>query len=335
MNVLAIRLARFGDVVLLLPALGRLKAVLPDSRLTLLTGGPCGPLAEMCPAIDHVISVDRVSMRDGSRLRAIQDIGRLLRNVRSRGFDLTIDFHGLRETSLLAWLSGSGQRLGLKRFDQSYLGFCFNLEPVAEDKTIHVANMFMRIAERGSGGSGLGGEPLAPPLVVPESARAWTASVLPAGPRVVLYVDAPVPERIWPPERFAAVGDYAAGHWNSGVVVLSGPSGGRLVQKILGVARYGAEFHAFSNLTIPQLAAVVESGTLLISNDTGPMHLGPAFGVPTLGLFSVGVPEHFRPSGVGDQFVQGNPIEKIEVEEVIGRIDRMWATPARDTHRDA
>src|SRR5262249_29016335 len=128
--------------------LARLKAGLPGAELSFLTGHRCSALAAMCPAIDHVIAIDRIRMRDGPIWRAVVDMGRLAQEVRRSKFDLVIDCHGLRETNLLAWLSGAPQRVGLERYDQSYLSFCFNMPPVAEDKSLHVSEMFLRIAQR-------------------------------------------------------------------------------------------------------------------------------------------------------------------------------------------
>src|SRR6058998_3903827 len=147
MNILAIRFARLGDTVLLLPALSLLKRALPDARLTLLTGHPYAPLAEMCPAIDEVLAVDRLEMRDGPALKALLDIHRLVRDVRRRAFDLVIDFHSFRETNLLTWFSGAPVRIGMKRYNAPYLNFCFNRPPIAEDKSLHVAEMFEKIVE--------------------------------------------------------------------------------------------------------------------------------------------------------------------------------------------
>ena len=66
-----------------------------------------------------------------------------------------------------------------------------------------------------------------------------------------------------------------------------------------------------------------------MSNDTGPMHLGPALGIPTVGIFSVGLPVHFRPTGSADAYVQGNPIESIPVKDVIETVERVWGASAR------
>src|SRR5262249_62380752 len=86
-------------------------------------------------------------MRDGSRSAALRDITRLVGEVRRRRFDLVIDFHSFRETNLLTWLSGAHVRIGMKRYRAPYLNFCFNRPPIAEDKSLHVAEMFQKVVE--------------------------------------------------------------------------------------------------------------------------------------------------------------------------------------------
>jgi ADP-heptose:LPS heptosyltransferase len=317
-NILAVRFMRLGDVTLLLPALTHLKKYYPQSRLTLLTDQRCVPLAEMCPSIDDVMSVDRLGMRDGPLFPALKNMTKLIAEVRRRRFDLVIDFLSFRETNLLAWLSGAPKRLGMKRYDRSYLGFCFNMPPVKEDKSIHVAEMFQRIVDSVAPGY-MPCMDISPVLVVPDHARDWAANTLPNGPVLSLYVDAPVPERQWPEEDFAEVARFAAGKLGATVAVLAG-GGGNL--------RPFSEIHdrviALSNVSIPQLAAVIARSKLLISNDTGPMHLGPALGIPTLGLFSVGYPEHYRPLGERSRFLRAENIDDIGVGDVIEQIGHTW-----------
>ncbi len=325
MNILAIRLARLGDVVLLLPALCALKAAWPGARLALLTGHLCAPLAEMCPAIDEVIAVDRVSMRDGSRLNAALRIAQLVWDIRKRAFDLVIDFHSFRETNLLAWLSGAPARLGLKRFEAPYLSFCFNRPPVFEDKSLHVKEMFRRVVN---------GIPILEPashedcggLVIPRDLREWAAGLSPERPPIALYVDAPVEDRRWPPERFAEVADFAIEEFGTLILTLAGADGARLAEAVRRESRNPDRIRVFTTATIPQLVALIASARLLVSNDTGPMHIGPAVGVPTLGLFSVGFPEHFRPTGPADRFLRGNPIHRIQTRDVIEAVTEMWAS---------
>ena len=330
MKILAIRLARFGDVVLLLPALNSLKSSVVDCHITFLTDHRLAPLGRMCPAIDDVIAVDRISMRDGSRWESLKSMYQVIRGIRRRRFDLVVDFHGFRETNLLAWVSGAPQRIGLKRFDQSFLDFCFNLPPVLEDKSIHVADMFQRVADRVPIAKTSPLSALSAALVVPDSGRTWAREKLPAQNFAALYVDAPTPKRVWPAEKFAALADLLAGRFDLDVVVVAGIEGARHVQKVQEASRVPERIHTFSNLQIPQLAALVESAQLWISNDTGPMHLGPILNTPTLGLFSIGLPEHFRPAGLRNLYVKGNPIESIRVEDVVKQVERLRSTGRPD-----
>ena len=314
MRILAIRFARFGDIVLLLPALRLLKARLPDSHLTFLTDARWRDLAAMCPAIDEVLTMDRIGMRDGSSIRALADILRFGGDVRRMKFDAVIDFHGFRETNLIAWWSRAPERLGLQRADQSFLPFCFNRPAVLEDKAIHVSEMFIRVVDQFV--PARDSHRLSPSLVVPDQALRWAKENIP-NTFAVLYVDAPVKERIWPLDRFASLADYLAKKDKGEVILVTGS--GQPVPALPPSVR------VLSNLTIPQLAATIAAARLLVSNDTGPMHLGPSLGIPTVGLFSVGLPLHFRPTGQWDTYVQGNPIESIELGPVVEAVERVCA----------
>ncbi|HYR91088.1 MAG TPA: glycosyltransferase family 9 protein [Terriglobia bacterium] len=320
-KILAIRFARLGDVILLLPALRSLKAAFPGSRLTFLTGHRCAPVANLCPEIDEVIAVDRVAMRDGPVWRALRKMVRLVREIRRNRFDLVVDFHSFRETNLLTWVSGAPVRVGMKRYHAPYLSFCFNRPPVVEDKSLHVAEMFRRVVESVMNEPSSG----TAKLVIPEDLRRWAGQNLPDGPKIALYTDAPVRDRVWPPERFAAVADFAVERLGATVLVFSGEEGSGLAERVRKASRIPARLLTFTGVTIPQLAALIASTQLLVSNDTGPMHLGPALGIPTLGLFSVGYPEHFRPTGPADRFLRANPIDGISVTAVIEAVDQMWS----------
>ena len=325
MKILAIRFARLGDIVLLLPALTQLKKAFPGSHLTFLTGHRCASIAGLCPAIDDIISIDRIALRDGPIGGAIFEMARLVRTIRRRRFDLVVDFHSFRETNLLVWLTGAPKRAALRRHNAPYLPFCFNSPPVVEDKTIHVRDMFRRVV------AGVAGH--LPPateqtLVVPHEMRHWAEQVMEVGSRLALYIDAPVQERVWPAEYFASLADFAIERFGARVAVISGAEGRPLIERVKVSSRHAKELSCFADVSLPQLAALVASARLLVSNDTGPMHLGPALRVPTLALFSVGYPEHFGPTGPTDRFLRENPIDRIEINKVIEATEQMWATAA-------
>jgi heptosyltransferase-3 len=256
--------------------------------------------------------------------KAVQRMTGLVREIRHRKFDLLIDFHSFRETNLLAGLSGATNRIAMKRHQAAYWGFCFNQPPVAEDKSLHVAAMFERVvagitrANTSPAVAAIYDRTHRPLLSIPNTVRDME--------RLVLFVDAPVRDRIWPPERFASVADFAVERLGARVVAVSSSTGAELAQRVRKATRYPEHVSIETDLTLPQLAAIIASARLLVSNDTGPMHIGPAVGVTTLGLFSVGFPEHFRPIGPNDRYLRRMPIERIKTEEVIANVEQMWTT---------
>ena len=313
---------RLGDVTLLLPALTHLKACYPSSRITLLTDERCAALAEMCPSIDEVLTANRLGMRDGPVLPALNSMRKLIADIRSRKFDLVIDFLSFRETNLLTWLSGAPNRIGMKRHDRAYLRFCFNLPPVNEDKSIHVAEMFERIVNAVAGERVSAAK--SSPILVPDSARTWAAETVPGEPILSLYVGAPVAVRRWPEEHFARVADFGVEKLGAKVAVFAGGPDGKIAERIRTQTHKPDHVIVLNDVSIPQLSAVIARSRLLVSNDTGPMHLGPALGIPTLGLFSVGYPEHYRPLGEHSRFLRAQKIEDISAEDVCRHLREMW-----------
>lgn len=322
-HILAIRLGRLGDVTLLLPSLWLLRAGFPGSRLTLLTSMPYAPLAEMCPWVDAVMPLDRLGMRDGPKLRALGEIRSFVRSLRSCRFDLVVDFHSFRETNLMAWISGAPYRLGMRREEASYLRFCFNLPPAPEDKGLHVAEMFRRVA-LAVPGLGDPGPPVEASIRAPEAPSGSQA------PGVALYIGASVPSRRWPAGRFAELAAWLVDRWEVSVRVLSGNTAEEEADaaRVVASAARGERVRAAGRLGIAGLVGEIAAAGLLVSNDSGPMHLGSAVGTPTLGLFSDSLPEHYRPVGPADRFLRGVPIGEIGLSQVVGVLGEMRSAMA-------
>jgi ADP-heptose:LPS heptosyltransferase len=197
------------------------------------------------------------------------------------------------------------------------------MPPVQEDKSIHVAEMFQRIVNAVAPGCAPSSN-LPSVLVVPDHARRWAAQSIPDGPLLSLYVGAPVAVRRWPEKEFAAVADFAVREFGARVAVLAGTPDTYLARNVRQLCCQRDKVVVFENMSISQLAAVIARSQLLVSNDTGPMHIGPALGVPTLGLFSVGYPEHYRPLGTLSRFLRAEAIENIGLEDVLRQVSEMW-----------
>lgn len=140
--------------------------------------------------------------------------------------------------------------------------------------------------------------PIAPPLVEVERWR----DILGGGePRVALFPGANAPARRWNPDRFAAVAR-ALAREGVRVLVLGGPGERRLTARVAGDTPGVEDLGGRTDLT--GLAAVLSLVRLLVTNDTGPMHLAAAVGTPTLTLWGSSDPAEVHPLGAEDRRVQ-------------------------------
>ena len=325
-NILAIRLSGIGDVILMMPALAELKRAFPKASLTLITGSQCVTIAELCPYIDNVVPVDRKALKNKPKLRAAREIYSLIRNVQTDDFDLVIDFHSLRETNLITWVSGAPQRLGLKRSERAYLSFCFNLEPAVQNNDLHMQDTFRALA-RGVPGLESSDDMNGPVIEIPSEAKAVATRLAVEGPVVALNVGASRAPRRWAAERFSTLASHAVDHLGASVLIIGGASPGEeaVAREVQNGAGNVERVHLANGLSFPEVAAAIDLVDLLVSNDSGPMHLGPALGVPTIGIFAGGSPRHYHPSGPLDQYVEGNSMDEIPVEAVVQVLDEVWA----------
>lgn len=138
--------------------------------------------------------------------------------------------------------------------------------------------------------------PPVPRLVVPGALRARWREVtgLADGPVVGIFPGGNASSRRWDPERFAAVARRLAGE-GARVVVFGGPSERGLAAEVAG----DVALNVAGRTDLPLLAAGLAACDLLITNDTGPMHLAAAVGTATISLWGAGDPAETGPLGEG------------------------------------
>ena len=132
-----------GDVILSLPALRAVRERFPAAHLTAIVGKSAAGIIEIAGVFDEKIIVDRVALRDGKKLRSINQIRKIVGDVRRRKFDFIIDFHSLSETNLLGFVAGAKRRLYSNRENRS-LDFLakFTPRPPLEDKSKHISERY-------------------------------------------------------------------------------------------------------------------------------------------------------------------------------------------------
>ena len=269
-----------GDAVLTLPALEALDGRFPQAEITLLARPWVGGLFANHPAVDRIIEY-----RSEDAHRGVRGRWRLTRELKEGRFDLAVLFPNSLDAALTPWLAGIPRRVGYPTDGRGWL----LTHPVSNRSAAagrHQVERYLAIV-RALGGDGT----LSPRLPVADEARRRSDDLLreqgiaPAGPLVAMspgsvYGSA----KRWPAERFAAVADGLA-ESRGATILLIGSEGERpiLDQAAAHMRRPAVNLGGRTDLLA--LVGVLERARLLVSNDTGAMHVAAAVGTPVLAVF--------------------------------------------------
>lgn len=324
-RILAVRLGGIGDIVLAIPALHRIRHALGASSLTLLTDTRYVPLVELIPDIGGAIAVDRIAMESESWVRRGRDLIDLGLELRSRRFDLAIDLHGFPESNLFCGFSGARHRIGICRSDKVYLHACFDLEPARVDPGMHLEDVYAAAAGRLVGEAGHD-ESRSPLLEVPAALRAWARQTLGPGPIVSLFVGASRRKHRWTVPGFAEVARFARAGLGASVSVLAGttPVEKALAEEILAEVA-GDRIRLLKDRTLSELAAVISESDLLVSNDSGPMHIGSAQGIPTVGIMTTNSAIRYAPRGPHTRCIDARRLTEIDPDRIVQAMAAIWS----------
>lgn len=282
-RIAVLRANAVGDYLMSLPALHALRAAYPDATVVLV-GAPwhAAFLAGRPGPVDEVVVLPAVPGMGGVQPDAppAERLREVLAALRERQFDLAVQLHGGgAQSNPVVRDFGARHTVGLRAPGAQALDrwapYRYYQSEVA--RSLEVVALV--------GATAQGGEP---ELAVTEADRAEARRVLGAGeaPLVALHPGAADERRRWPAERFAALADVLAADGTR--VMVTGSAGeADLVQEVVSGAA-GPVTGLAGALGLGGLAGLYSRCALVVSNDTGPRHLGQAVGAPTLGLFWCG-----------------------------------------------
>jgi ADP-heptose:LPS heptosyltransferase len=295
-RVLLLRLERIGDLLMVLDAVHDARLAWPDAEIDLAVGSWNVPLAELIADVNGVLPADAPWLaRDGTRT-PWSALVRRARAWRRRKYDLVVNFEPDIRSNVVAWLTDAPRRFGYWTGG----GGAFLTDEAAYDPVAHVALNARRLVARAAGGP----EPAAlrppdpwPRLVPPPDAvdRARTALGSNRGPLIGLHVAGGRPSKQWHVDRFAAAARRLAHDQAATVVLTGGPADQPLVDLARRALHDVPFVDASGGLDLPALAALVGELDLLITSDTGPMHLAAAMGTPVVALFGPADPRRYGP----------------------------------------
>jgi len=273
-----IKPSALGDVVQTLPLLPVLKQCYPEAEISWVINKGFANLLEGHPLIDQLLIFDRRG--------SWASWGGLLKQLRSHRFDLVIDLQGLLRTGVMTLATGAKTRVGLETAREgSHLTVNCTIPETTRDVPAHARNW--RLAEI----LGYADHPKQTHLSISEEDQMWVEENLSkiSSPVLTVSPGAQWITKRWPIEKYAEVTARAVRKYQLGVCLVGGPNESELCQTLESQIRNLDPQVSLVNLagqtTLKQLAAVLQRTDLMLTNDSGPMHLAAGLGTPVVGAF--------------------------------------------------
>lgn len=281
-KIAVLRANALGDFIFVLPALTALRLAYPDAEIVLLARNWHQQfLAKRPSPIDRVVVIpDGGIGHESERRQDPDELDAFFQAMRREAFDLAIQLHGGGRNSNPFTLN-----LGAK----IAIGLCTPDAPPLDQWVPYVyyqsevSRYLEVVALVGATPSSL--EPL---VAVTENDLSESRQAVPETnqPLIVLHPGASDPRRRWSAAKFAAVGDALAGE-GAQVVVTGTMAEKPLTQAVVSNMKFKAQ-NVCGSLTLNGLTGLLSRCSLVVSNDTGPLHLARAVGTATIGIYWCG-----------------------------------------------
>lgn len=270
-----------GDAVMTTPAIGAIRESFPQAEIVLLANPLVSQLFSPHPWVDRVITFDRNGAHRGVRGKL-----RLASELRREAFDAAIILPNSFDSALVPWLAGIPVRLG-KSSDGRGLMLTGRYRPDERAPGGHEVEYYLGLVKH----FGISGKATVPYLATTPVEDAEAAALLAAhGIQPGDFVLGVNPgaaygsAKRWYPERFAAVARQLVTQENAKVVIFGGPGEADIATEITQHLE-GTCLNLAGTTTVRGLLALVRRCSLFITNDSGPMHIAAAFGVPLVAIF--------------------------------------------------
>jgi heptosyltransferase-1 len=286
MNVLIVRLGALGDVVHTIPAAAALRAAFPSAHIDWLVDARHRAIVDLVTAIDRSITLERPTPSGWSKAIGI------LRQVH---YDVALDLQGLLKSAVLARASGAARVVGFSIWHLREKTARPFYSDVHDPDGGHVIAKNLRLLRA----LGVNDEEVRFPIADTPSA-ALDAVRHRIGPRPFALINAGAawPNKRWPPERFGQLAAFLREECGLQPVILWGPGEELLAAQVTASA--SATAIEAPRTSVTDLVALARASSLVISGDTGPLHIATAVGTPTVSLFGPTDPQRNGPFDEAD-----------------------------------
>jgi len=300
-RILIVRTDRIGDVVLSTPVIKAIRDAYPNAYIAMMVSPYAKDIVEGNPYLDGVIIYDKDS-KHKSWHRTIK----FAHNLKKKRFDLAIILHPTNRVHLVTFLAGIHKRVGYDR----KLGFLLtdrikHIKQLGEKHELEYNLDLIRY---------LGIEPEEKNTFMPirpisekqVEELLQQKGIIESDKILAIHPGASCPSKIWPNDRFAEVADRLIDRYGFKVLFVAAAADLALAQRVVKQMHHPA-LNLTGKISVSQLASVLKRCQLFISNDSGPVHIASAIGIPVISIFGRNQkglsPQRWGPLGVKDKIL--------------------------------
>lgn len=265
-RILVIKLSSLGDVFHPLPAVHIIKKEL-NATIDWVTTDIYAELVRGFTDVERVISFPRKSF--------FSEFGTFLKELRQEKYDLVLDFQGLLKSAMVARFSRSGYRIG-PSFNREWSHLFYSAVAGKSDVERHAVDQCMDIVRY----LGLSERE----IIFPVKYSMADESLVTKRPAIALLPLSRWETKNWPAGHFAKLAELLTGSDVRTLFLLGGPDDKEVCARIENQVG-GGIVNLAGKMSLPETGAALEQMDLLISNDSGPVHMAAASGIPCLVMF--------------------------------------------------
>jgi heptosyltransferase-2 len=270
-----------GDAVMTTPAISVIREHFRHAEITILANSPISQLFLHHPGVDSIITFDRQGRHHGVTGRF-----RLANELRKHAFDLAIILPNSFDSALVPWLAGIRARIG-KCSDGRTLLLNGRYNAAKGPTSCHEVEYYLNMLKY----FGITGSCKQPHLFINgEEEDKASALLLEYGIKSNDFVLGINPgasygsAKRWYPDRFAEVAGRLAAEWSARILIFGG-SGETAIAADIENCLDGTALNLAAKTSVRELMALIKRCNFFITNDSGPMHIAAAFGVPLVAVF--------------------------------------------------
>jgi lipopolysaccharide heptosyltransferase I len=293
-KILIVKPSSLGDIVHSLPFLNALSERFPKAEIHWVIAKGFEDLLTGHPMVKKIWVINKDMWKKLSEIRrSFHEIRVLLRELRKERYDIVIDLQGLLRSGVITRATGSPVRIG---FEEAREGSrFFYTSKIEGGKDIHAVDRYLKIAEF------LGCEitEVCFPLPLYADSSLVTRYTLPSDDYAVMVPGARWKTKRWPPEKFGELSSLLPIR-----TVIVGGRGDKSIAKEILASSGGKSVSLVGKTDLKGLIEIIRGARFMVSNDSGPMHIAAALGIPVFAIFGPTDPLRTGPYGEGHTIIR-------------------------------